>query len=48
MANYTQNMAGIDRLATNCKKYADQAYDFMRDAAANDAVILFVVLETSC
>jgi len=23
-------------------KYADQAYDFMRDAAANDAVILFV------
>ncbi len=25
-------------------KYADQAYDFMRDAAANDAVILFVKL----
>jgi len=23
-------------------KYADQAYDFMRDAAANDAVVLFV------
>ena len=23
-------------------KYADQAYDFMREAAANDAVVLFV------
>ena len=25
-------------------KYADQAYDFMRDAAANDAVVLLLVL----